>query len=110
MLYIDNNAIKLTRGDTAILTVSLKNGMTQEPYTVAEGDVLVLTVKQAVRDTMPVLQKRLVGSSTFRIDPSDTAQLAFRRYKYDVELTTAAGDVFTVIGPAAFEILSEVTC
>ena len=110
MLYLENNRIRLTRGDTAILRVAIQNSMTREAYAMADDDVLTLTVKQAVRDMIPVLQKRLVGANVFHIEPSDTAGLSFRRYLYDVELRTAAGDVFTVIGPTAFEVLSEVTC
>lgn len=109
MLYIEDNRIRLTRGDTAILKVEIRNGVSGESYPMRPDDTLTLTVKQTVRDCTPVLRKRVTGTGQFHIEPEDTACLAFRRYKYDVELKTAAGDVFTVIGPAAFEILPEVT-
>lgn len=101
--------IKLTRGDTARLTVTLT---TEEgkAYEVQATDTLTLSVKKAVTDTEYVLQKVIEGSNTFHIEPKDTAGLSFGKYKYDVQLTTGGGDVYTVITPATFEIQSEVSC
>ena len=100
--------IELTRGDTAWLTVTIAND-SGEAYTVQPGDVLTLSLKKKIDDEVPILQKTITGADTFHIQPKDTAKLAFGKYKYDVQLTTAAGDVFTVIPPAIFNILQEVT-
>ena len=111
MLYLEfGNTIKLTRGDTARLTVPITNETTNAEYVMGENDTLTMTVKKNITDTEPALQKVLVGLNTFHIKPSDTAGLDFGKYKYDVELTTADGDVYTVIEPSTFEILKEVTC
>ena len=100
--------IKLTRGDTARLTVSIADDA-GEPYTMQEGDILTMTVKKNITDAEPCIQKTASGSNTFHIKPTDTASLAFGKYKYDVQLTTLDGDVYTVIPPNVFELLQEVT-
>ena len=42
-------------------------------------------------------------------EPKDTKDLEYGSYRYDVELITKAGDVFTVIAPTSFKLTSEVT-
>lgn len=111
MLYLESDGtIKLTRGDTARLTVDIDNDIDSNEYIIQEEDTLTLTIKKNISDTVPVLQKINKGSNVFHITPSDTSQLDFGSYKYDIELTTADGDVYTVIGPATFILLKEVTC
>ena len=110
MLYINKDGtIRLTRGDTARLTVTINNDFDNKPYEITETDVLKLTVKRSVRDTTPAFQKSVTGSNKFYIVPDDTKDLVFGKYIYDVELTTVGGDVYTVIEPTIFEILKEVT-
>lgn len=105
----DNGRISLTRGDSARLNVSIINDVTKTEYTISENDVLKLTLKKSIKDSVPALQKEIRGSSMFYIRPDDTSRLDFGKYKYDVEITTSTGDVYTVIGPSEFEILQEVT-
>lgn len=110
MLYIDSDGtVQLTRGDTARLCVSIMNETDQTAYAIEAGDTLTLTVKKSTKDIEPSFQKVITGASTFHIEPQDTSGLAFGKYKYDVQLTTAGGDVYTVIVPTTFEILQEVT-
>lgn len=110
MLYINKDGtIRLTRGDTARLTVMINNDFDGKPYEITETDVLKLTVKRSVRDTTTAFQKSVTGSNKFYIVPDDTKDLVFGKYIYDVELTTVGGDVYTVIEPTIFEILKEVT-
>lgn len=100
--------IGLTRGDTARLTVSITNDAGEE-YEIQPEDTLTLSVKKAVTDAEYALQKTVKGANLFYIEPKDTAGLAFGKYKYDVQVTTAEGEVYTVIAPSTFEILQEVT-
>ena len=110
MLYVDSNGtIRLTRGDTAKLTVSINNEVTESSYDISENDELILTVKKTVNDKTPCIQKKIVGSYTFVISPSDTESLAFGKYKYDVQLNKENGEVYTIIEPTVFEIMQEVT-
>lgn len=108
MLYIDGNNIKLTRGDTAYLTVPIKTAL-GEDYVVQDGDTLTLSVKKKSTDNNYVFQKVLDGSNTFHIEPQDTAGVEFGKYKYDIQLNTANGDVYTIIDVSTFTILEEVT-
>lgn len=111
MLTVDkDNTIHLTRGDTARLILgSVVNTVTKKDYGVSADDTVTFTVKKTVMDTSPAVQIRVPGGAAIHIKPEDTKALAFGRYVYDVQLTTAEGDVYTVIPPAAFEILKEVT-
>lgn len=108
LIVNEDNSIELTRGDTARLAVSLAQEDGTE-YEVQPGDILVLSLKKSVNDAVAAMQKTISGSNIFHIQPADTAGLAFGKYKYDVQLTTEAGEVYTVIAPAAFVIATEVT-
>ena len=105
----EDNSTQLTRGDTAYLQVPIYNDVSGEEYEIAEGDTLTLSVKRAVTDEAYCFQKTLVGSNLFKIEPEDTKSCDFASYKYDVQLTTASGDVYTVIEPSVFKICTEVT-
>lgn len=109
MLYVKNGTIRLTRGDTARFDVTIHNDISGEDYQMQNGDVLRFTVKRTVNDTEALISKEVQSSTSFSLAPADTSGLSFGRYLYDVQLTTAAGDVFTVIEPSTFELLTEVT-
>ena len=109
MLYIDDKTIKLTRGDTARLTVPIINLANNGEYTMESGDILYFTVKKTAKDSDFLFQKSVTGSNSIHIRPEDTAVLSFGKYKYDVQLTTATGDVYTVIEPSTFEVMEEIT-
>ena len=107
MFNVDkNNVIRLTRGDTAVINLSLK--MNGEDYVLNECDACVLTVKKRVVDEEVLLQKQLINGQ-FIIEPTDTSALPYGTYKYDVQLTTTEGVVNTVITPKDFVIDAEVT-
>ena len=108
MFSIDANSnIAITRGDTAVLAISLKNKDGTD-YVIKSGDVLVFTVKENVYTKDITIQKQFVDEQ-IKINPQDTNELSYGTYYYDVQLTTASGDVFTVITPHKFEIKTEVT-
>lgn len=108
MLEISKNGeIKLTRGDTAYLSVlvKIKDG---EPYSVESNDVLTLTVKRDYSDEEALIEKKITGDTTFHIKPEDTKGLEFGIYVYDVQITTADGDNFTFIADKKFKVTNEV--
>lgn len=110
MLHVlDDGTIQLTRGDTAYLSMSISNDATGQPYEVRPHDILTLTVKKTVKDSEVRIQKMITGTNVFHILPTDTHTLDFGKYVYDVQITTEASDVYTVIGPCTFEVLKEVT-
>lgn len=110
MLYInDDGSIQLTRGDSARLSIIIENDITGGEYKVTDTDTIRFTIKRSTSDPMPCVQKVVKGTTNFYIEPSDTKDLSYGKYVYDVELTTASGDVYTVIVPTTFKILKEVT-
>ena len=110
MLYVlDDGTIKLTRGDTARIAITINNLLNQE-YSIGKEDSLTLTIKKKVKDIEPLLQKIVKGTTLFHIKPEDTNDFSFGKYVYDVQLTLSNGDVYTIIEPSSFVILSEVTC
>lgn len=110
MLSVQSDGtIRLTRGDTARISVYINNDINDTEYNISETDILTFTVKKSVSDKTPYISKTITGSNLFHIKPEDTTNLQFGNYKYDVQLTTESGDVYTVIGPNTFEIMKEVT-
>lgn len=106
MFKIASKTIQITRGDTGMFTLSLyQNG---QEYDYSDDEVL-LTVKKSVYVPEIVMQKRISYGENIVIEPSDTANLAFGDYVYDVQVKTPGGIVDTVIPPSTFSILPEVT-
>lgn len=109
MITFEDGAISLTRGDTAYLSLNLTtdNG---EPYEFHDGDTVTLTVKKNYDEEENYLfQKTIPAGDTFVIEPQDTKQYEYGRYIYDVQVNTAIGEVFTVIGPDTFKLTKEAT-
>lgn len=111
MFAINGKNIRLTRGDSAALHVEIVRELsdgTEETYTMAEGDTLVLSARRTCAP-LPSLQILSRGSADLVLKPSDTAELAAEEYIYDVQLTTAAGDVYTVIDDGRLTLTRGVT-
>lgn len=108
MLYIEGTNIKLTRGDTAKFSISVYATSGKE-YSIKENDTLRFTIKKSVNDLSPLIQKIIHGGDDIHILPEDTKGLKIGGYVYDAELTTADGDVFTIIPPSKFVLMPEVT-
>lgn len=110
MYEINGTTIKLTRGDTFKVTVIPKWKGTGEEYTPAQGDVIRFALKRSVyTDVEPLIEKNIpTDTMLLHLQPSDTKQLAFGDYIYDIEITFANGDVDTFIQEARFTLLPEV--
>lgn len=115
MLKIDDDYnIWLTRGDTARLHITIKN-KDKTTYEINPNDTLRLTVKKSYKLPEHLFQKVVQGTNIFDIKPEDTNHVQFGRYVYDVEITTASGEVYTIIGydptkgDRKFEIMKEAT-
>lgn len=96
MLEITNGIIKFTKGDSVAFEVELKNADGTE-YTMQAKDKLTFTISKNVNDEVNALQ---VSSTTtkIKIQPNYTKILEPGKYCYDIELTTADGDVYTIVG------------
>lgn len=105
MLTVDSeNNITLTRGDTAILTLTVKKNGSDYDFS---DDLTQFTVKRNTVTSEIVFQKTFTGTS-IQIDPSDTKDLYYTDLKYDVQLITPDNDVYTVITPHDFIVAEEV--
>lgn len=110
MLYVkDDGTIRLTRGDTARLTVPIINMVDSSEYSMESDDKLYFTVKKSAKDSEPLFQIEVKGLNTIHIKPEDTEGFLFGKYRYDVQLSTASGDVYTIIEPSTFEVMEEIT-
>lgn len=106
---LNDNTIQLTRGDTASITVDIFDEVAYAQYSMASDDTLTLSVKKSVNDRKYYFQKIVTGNNKIVIEPDDTKNLGFGAYVYDVQLNKSNGSVSTVIEPATFELLTEVT-
>ena len=106
----EDNTIHLTRGDTARFSIGrIVNTVTNTNYTPTPEDTVTMTIKKTVLQADPFVQIIVPGGEVLHIKPEDTKAMAFGKYVYDVQLTTADGDVYTIIPPTTFELLKEVT-
>ena len=110
MLIVDDvtNKIELTRGDTCAVIVSITDA-NGDIYELQTGDVLLFTMKLNCNTTDIVIQKDISEDSIIALSHNDTKSLNYGNYVYDVQLTQAGGDVYTVIPPSVFTIAREVT-
>lgn len=104
---IRGNIIFLTRGDTLKVTVKILQG--EEEYTPQEGDSVRFALKKTTSDEEPLILRDIpTDTLVLKLNPEDTKGLDFGKYKYDIELTKANGDVDTFIGPEWFILTEEV--
>lgn len=106
----NNNKITLTRGDTAILKITLtdKEG---EVFTPDINDEIRFAMKKDYSDESVLVRSVAViddGDITITIQPEDTKSLDYGSYKYDIQLTTSDGIVDTFIDRATIELTEEV--
>lgn len=119
MLRTIGRNIYLTRGDTAFLSVELfyyDSNCEKKKFELLDGDEIYLTVKSSFNVEEFLFQKKITykevndaGEVLIKILPSDTNNLQFKKYVYDVEIKTFDGNIYTIIPPSIFEIMPEVT-
>ena len=111
VLTVDkDNTIHLTRGDTARFSIGqIKNTITNTNYTPTADDTVTMTIKKTTLDAAPCVQIIVPGGEVLHIKPEDTKAMAFGKYVYDIQITMADGDVYTIVPPTTFDLLKEVT-
>lgn len=107
MLTITTEAIHLTRGDNASIIATLRDA-SGEIYQLQTGDKLMFTLKLNCMTEDKIIQKNMTSNSTLVLEHADTKDLDYGKYWFDIQLTTAGGDIYTVIPPHAFYIEKEV--
>lgn len=118
MFEIKGARILLTKGDCAVLRVEMTREFadgSREAYTMQPTDTLTLTAKKNRLCKTEMLQLVSVGETALMFRPEDTKELPSGEYIYDIEMKTADGQPYTVIGQgmpgmdATLVILDEVT-
>lgn len=117
MLKVTSNNVYLTRGDSAVLALSIEDG-SGNTYDFS-NDTVKMTVKKSCTDKKAVIEKEADENGQFVFAPEDTADLPMGDYWYDVEVTHVEESddpevddvvtVDTVIIPHTFTIGAECT-
>lgn len=114
MIKISGTKIKMTRGDTLRVQVNLtRDGEAYEP---AQGDTVRFAMRPAGLNATqteyanPICIDKTIPNDTMilELEPSDTAELGFGKYVYDIEVTFADGAVDTPIASASLTLTPEV--
>lgn len=101
-MIIDPNTkyMYMTRGDTVAFKADLEDD-DGEPKALVEGDTIYFTVKESARTDEIKVQKIITefvdGVALITLHPNDTKSLDFKRYRYDIQFTSAEGAVKTII-------------
>ena len=110
------NRISITLGDSAQITLTIRDRVTGGLFVPGTDDRLTFTVKRELSDEIPLVVKTLGNGIVRReqdclllLAPEDTARLSFGTYRYDVELVLVSGYTDTVIPPSPFIVTGEVT-
>ena len=105
MYSIDNNKIKLVRGNTFECQVGITLG--DESYTPSDGDQIVFTLKQTYASENILIEKTIPSDSLILfLEPADTSSLKAGEYVYSIDMIYASGDVDTFI-QGTFTILGR---
>lgn len=103
---INGTEIRITRGDSALLQIDLFDD--KGAYTLKDGDILELSAVEKLGEPYAI-HLYSDRNAIFHIKPSDTKSLDFGVLKYDIQLTLANGEVYTVVAYSDFVITKEVT-
>lgn len=106
MVKLNGNSITLTRGDTLEIQLALTKN--EDAFTPADDDVIKFHVSinhKGEKGYVLVIDKE-VSDLLIKLDPADTANLAYRNYNYDLEITYADGAVDTFV-QGQFNLLKE---
>lgn len=95
MYSITGTSIALTKGDTFKCEITIYQDGTE--YELQQGDVVRFAMKKNYASADVLITKELPSTLLLTLAPEDTKNLAVGDYVYDIELTTAGGDVDTFI-------------
>lgn len=112
-MIVEGQNLSMVRGDSEAITVTMRKDDETVPFTT--GDTVYFTVKASPKLPDIALQKIVVdftqdGAARIELKPEDTKKLTPRQYWYDIQYTSAAGDVKTIVGKSMFTLREEVTC
>lgn len=103
----DNNTIRITRGDSLTVNVTLTDDE-GFPYIPVEGDQIWFRVKKNAKADVILIEKSInINDLILNLVEADTEDLAFGNYVYEIEVITVNLDHYTVIKNAPFIITEE---
>ena len=106
MLHIDEDQnITLTRGDSATFGLTVKQNTSSYDFS---NDTVKFTVKKNV-NTNDILFQKTFSNGVINLTPSDTSDLKYGTYYYDVQVKNTSNGIYTVIPPSKFIVAPEVT-
>lgn len=115
-MIVKGSDIFMVRGDSESFTVRRRireEDGTLTPYPFEAGDIIEVTVRK--RSTNPkLIYKRVTefeedGTAHIDIEHEDTCDLPFGTYEYDVQWTSSAGKVSTLVRQSRFILMEEDT-
>ena len=105
--------LEFTRGDTQVIKFQLKD-RAGNILQMSEGDQLYFTVKQNENSSKVLLQKKYPDGIDYTdgyfiiiVDTSDTSDLAYGTYKYDIEVKS--GNYVKTLGFGTITLTEEIT-
>lgn len=106
MVHISEKNIKMTRGDSAVIDLTIYEGDETTIYTPQEGDEVYFTVKPDINNDYFVIQKKFiinegVDTLTLVLHKSDTIGLNFGTYFYDIRLENGS-NIDTILDRGSF--------
>lgn len=103
--------IEIVRGTTNTFAITVTDA-NNELYTLASAEKIKFGIKRKKEDADPIFVKTAItgenGLYVITLAPSDTAELPYGKYLYDVGLQSG-GAYHSIIEPTVFEILPNVT-
>lgn len=108
MLKVTNNQIYLTRGDTAVLQLDIKN--LDGRFYDSTQDQVIFRLKSSTASSKYLLEKPLEQSNNevvLRLTEKDTCDLPIIKARYEIEVVTSQDEHYTVIENELFEIGPE---
>jgi hypothetical protein len=113
-MKVNGTDIFMTRGDTERIEVSLFDKEADVQRDFIAGDKVYFTVKTSTQTKDKIIQKEITdftdGKAIVLLESSDTQNLKYYDYVYDVQMITDNGStVTTIIKPSKFVIEEEVT-
>ena len=104
-MRVDGTNLAMVRGDTEAISVTCST-----PFDT--GDTVTFSIRKKPTTGL-VLQKVVTeftdGVALISIFPADTAELAFGKYVYDIQVNWANGTVKTIVEKSEFWVKDEVT-
>lgn len=114
--FVLRNRIHLTRGDSAVIDLTIQDRVTGSVFILSDGDRLIFTLKRFITDKEPVLTKSLgqgiqqeQSHYVIQFLPEDTRFLSNGRYIYEVKLVRENGYTDTIIPARDFFLERSVT-